>query len=472
MTNVFPGMAIEPIELPAAANSNFRPTVAILTFIAATTALMLSGAAGQLHILFPAMALIVGVYLYRNYPTVYVSFVLWMWFLSPFVRRVVDYRSYWMDPNPILIAPALVTAICAITLVKNVNRHWHSSLLPYLLMASGITMGLLVGIALGNPKDSAATYLLWIAPLCFGYYLQTLSASVPQLKKTIINTFIGFVVVCGSYALFQFITAPSWDCNWLEMVSVNSISPSFGKPDPFELRVWSTLNAPGPFSVALLVGLLMLFVYSGWAKLPALIVGYASFLLCMVRSSWISWLVAILLIAYFNRRRIYNLILPILGLIVVAAFLTQWPPIADKLHERFASTASIGSDESVLDRKHLYDVMPEYLLRHPLGRGLSNSPIFEDLPLDSGLLSTPLQLGWLGTLLLFLGLAVQLSRCGLESKSLTFERICQLAAFALLLQIAGSQVFAGLSAMLLWTLCGLVVGSKKQFTRTRVAVLE
>ncbi len=469
MTNVFPDMSVDPVDLPVTTSSNFRPVLVISTFIALTCALM-AGAAGSLHFLFPAMATVVGLYLYRSYPAFYVSFVLWMWFLSPFVRRVVDYRSYWMDANPILLAPAIVTIICAVTFIKNVNRSWHSSLLPYLLIASGITMGLIVGIVLGKPVDAAATYLLWIAPLCFGYYLQTFPLEVQQLKKTIVKTFVGSVVVCGSYALFQFVTAPAWDCNWLEMVSLNSVSPSFGKPNPFELRVWSTLNAPGPFSVALMVGLLMLFVYSGWAKLPAIIVGYASFLLCMVRTSWLSWLVAMALIAYFNRRRLYNLILPLLGLSIIIACLTQWPPIADQLHDRFASAAGVGSDESVIDRKHLYDIMPNYLLSHPMGRGLSNSPVFEGRPLDSGLLSTPLQLGWLGTLLVILGLTIQLLRCRIIGDSLTFERVCQFAAFALLIQIAGSQVFGGLSALLLWSLCGLVVGREKQFIQLSVLV--
>ena len=461
MTNTYPTVAFESVTFPAAANSIKKPVLVIAVFIALTAGLLLGGGAGLLHMLFPAMALAAGVYLYRNYPAAYVSFTLWLWFLSPFVRRVVDYRSYWLDANPILIAPALVAGISAIALLRKVNTHWHSSALPYLLIASGISMGLLTGVAMGHSKDAAGTYVLWMAPLCFAFYLQTFPADRKQLRSALVSTFVGFVLVGGSYAIFQFVKAPAWDCNWLEMVSANAVSPSFGLPYPFELRVWSTLNAPGPFSVVMLVGLLTLFVYSGWAKLPAAIVGYASFLLCMVRTSWVSWLAAILLIAYFNRNRIYRLILPMLSLGIVIACLTQWPPIADKLHERFASTASAATDESVLDREHLYNVMPEYLLRHPLGRGLSNSPIFEGLPLDSGLLSTPLQLGWLGTFLLVAGLAIQLSRCRLSGHSLTFERIAQFAGFALLLQIVGTQLFTGIYALLFWGLCGVCCGSER-----------
>jgi hypothetical protein len=462
VTDVFPRVEFDPVNLPESAWSTKRAVQVIAAFIAATTALMLSGAAGQLHVLFPAMAVAVGFFLYQKYPAVYVSFTLWLWFLSPFVRRVVDYRSYWVEANPILIAPALVTAISAISILRKVNTQWHSSILPYLLIASGTTMGLLVGVSTGNAKDAVGTYLLWMAPLCFGFYIRTFPLGIQRLKSSLLNTFIGFVVVGGSYALFQFVTAPPWDCHWLETVSLNSVSPSFGQPNPFEIRVWSTLNAPGPFSVVLLVGLVMLFVYKGWAKLPAAIVGYAAFLLCMVRTSWISWLAAILLIAYFNRSRVSRLILPVLVLSSVITCLTQYPPVAEKLHERFASTAAIGSDQSVLDREHLYRVLPEYLLTHPLGRGLSNSPIFEGLPLDSGLLNTPLQLGWFGTLLVTVGLAIQLSRCRLAGHSLTFERISQIAAFVLLLQIAGTQIFMGINATLLWTLLGAVRNGKPQ----------
>src|SRR5215208_7879858 len=69
-------------------------------------ALALGGLAMQvgplLQLLYPLAACAVGGLLYWRYPTLYLGFAWWIWFLTPEVRRLVDYEHGW---NPVAGSP-------------------------------------------------------------------------------------------------------------------------------------------------------------------------------------------------------------------------------------------------------------------------------------------------------------------------------------------------------------------------------
>src|SRR6266852_1783879 len=72
-----------------------------------------------LRVALPAMALLVGVILYASRPILYVQYSLWVWFLTPLVRRLVDWRFGYTDPNIILLAPFLVAGIAGLTVLRS-----------------------------------------------------------------------------------------------------------------------------------------------------------------------------------------------------------------------------------------------------------------------------------------------------------------------------------------------------------------
>ena len=69
-----------------------------------------------------------------------------------------------------------------------------------------------------------------------------------------------------------------------------------GTPEPLGIRVFSTMNSPGPFANVLLAGLLILLTNENFSARPRLrAVGYLSFLLLsLVRSAWIGWFLGLL----------------------------------------------------------------------------------------------------------------------------------------------------------------------------------
>ncbi|WP_377807371.1 hypothetical protein ABNQ38_10180 [Azospirillum sp. A29] len=61
---------------------------------------VLVGKAGLLEIIFPVGALAVGALLVTRDPARFAAFTWWLWFLTPEVRRLVDYQAGWSVISP------------------------------------------------------------------------------------------------------------------------------------------------------------------------------------------------------------------------------------------------------------------------------------------------------------------------------------------------------------------------------------
>src|SRR5215218_7309863 len=79
-------------------------------------------ASGLLELLYPLVALMVGVLLYWRYPALYLGFTWWLWFLTPEVRRLVDYQQGWNPESPVMLAPLLVTALGFLALLRHLQE--------------------------------------------------------------------------------------------------------------------------------------------------------------------------------------------------------------------------------------------------------------------------------------------------------------------------------------------------------------
>ena len=73
-------------------------------------------------LVFPIASLGVGFFLFGRYPILYLGYTWWLWFLTPFVRRLADFNGGYVEPSPILLSPVLVTALCFITLFQQLPK--------------------------------------------------------------------------------------------------------------------------------------------------------------------------------------------------------------------------------------------------------------------------------------------------------------------------------------------------------------
>src|SRR3954470_13468883 len=125
----------------------------VIAGLALLTAGLIATKPGLVHYEFPIASLLTGAFLYRRNPVLYVAFTIWLYFLSPLIRQVVDFRSSWMDPNPILLAPLLATCITGWFFLSSINRSWfHKSVRPYAFAILSIASGLLGGLLLNPSK--------------------------------------------------------------------------------------------------------------------------------------------------------------------------------------------------------------------------------------------------------------------------------------------------------------------------------
>jgi hypothetical protein len=97
--------------------------IAILGLILFSALCILVHAGRLLNLAFPLGTFAVGVFLYLRYPILYLGFTWWVWFLTPWVRRLIDYQSGWTDPSPVLLAPSLVTFVTLATFVRHLPNR-------------------------------------------------------------------------------------------------------------------------------------------------------------------------------------------------------------------------------------------------------------------------------------------------------------------------------------------------------------
>jgi hypothetical protein len=139
-----------------------------------------------------------------------------------------------------------------------------------------------------------------------------------MLGQVLTNTFLWGVLLMSAYGMYQFLVAPPWDSYWLTEISTGmaATSPSFGQPKPYGIRVWSTMNAPGPLSVMLSASLIWLATRDRIGSIIIALGGYGVLLLTMGRGAWLQTAFGLLLLIVGCRRR-----LPLRGL--AALFITN-----------------------------------------------------------------------------------------------------------------------------------------------------
>lgn len=208
----------------------FRPTLAwlvLLGFVFLSALFILAGVGKILNLVFPAGSLAVGVFLYFRYPFLYLSFMWWMWFLTPLVRRLADYKSSFTDPSPLLLAPYLVTAVTLVNVWQYLPTIYRRGGLAFILSFMGVFYGFFVGLIYRSPVQVGIALLEWLAPVLISFHFFVNWQDYPHYRKIIQRTFLWAVLVLGAYGIFQYLVAPEWDRLWLINADINSAGRPF-----------------------------------------------------------------------------------------------------------------------------------------------------------------------------------------------------------------------------------------------------
>jgi hypothetical protein len=412
---------------------------------------------------FVPAATLVGIYLYRSHPSLYIGFNWWVWILTCFARRFIEIKSGFVVTSPILLAPYLVSLPTAITLLFHAHKLLRRKLFPFFLVIVALCFAYIVGIV--STGIAAASYglLVWIVPVLLGFHIAVQSDIYPAIRAVLQRAMVASVLFMGVYGVYQFVRPMPWDVFWMYAAHMTVI----GIPEPMKFRVFSTMNSPAPFAVVMMASLIVVLSQRTTFSWLALGAGATSLLLTTVRTSWLAFAIGFLMFAwYVPFRSISRIVVPLvmLGALIIA--LTAFTPLGDVITTRFASFGTLDDDISLHERMNLYSDIGNRVMNTPLGEGMGGTGPAATMSqgtamqnFDSGLLDIVFSLGWFGALVYILGLVglVSFALRIREVRGDYFDLALRAAAIATLSILPSFNSLVGVDGIVFWGFLGLCI---------------
>ncbi|WP_204140542.1 O-antigen ligase domain-containing protein [Halomicronema sp. CCY15110] len=440
-----------PQQLPIVSQQETHIPV-LIGFLCFSLILGFSGLGDLLTLSFPFISFGVGLYFYKKSQSTYIRFVWWLWFLSPLIRRIADQYSSYTEPSILLLAPFMVTLIS----VKGFFDDWTSQKLPFLMSTYAVIYGAVIAVFFQSPTSLVITTLDWLVPVVFASFLYTNWRSYPEIRSLFQSTFLWGLLLMGAYGVVQFLFLPEWDKSWM----INAEFASAGRPEPFMINVWSTMSSNRPLSTVFMAGLLHLLVMDrkGPLFLGANIFGFMTFLLARKRTSWLSFVVGlILLMGSLSLRKQVQIIATAIAIALCLVPLVSLEPFSEVIVGRLETLSNLESDGSAEARQETYAALQDEAFGSWIGEGLGAGSF------DSAILSSLLSIGWFGSSIYFGGLAISLLKMAIIplKPGDSFAAASRAVAFATVTQLPLGQPHTEVQGMIMWSSIALVLSAQK-----------
>lgn len=419
--------------------------------------------AGLIEVLVPlASAGIAVLLLHRRNDASYLTFVVWLWLLTPLLRRVVDEASGFSEQSLILLAAPLASLPA---LMPGLARRRELPPFASRAFAFGLiafAYSFLSGVLQSGPVPAVLSLVMWLPPLAVGLWTATAPIDGWRLRRALGRLAVHGAIVVGAYGVYQFFLIPGWDATWMSNVDLTSI----GRPLPLEVRVFSTLNSPGVMASVLGVFLIVLTATKSRLRWPAVLFGFAAFGLSLVRMAWLGFIVAIVaLVASGQRRAVLNAVLIIA---VPSVLLIGFDgPAQDAVTDRFDNSVENSESDKSFESRVIFhrEVLPA-ALRDVQGRGFGSTgtavaSIRDDddrviaVP-DSGVLDALFSMGSvIGTAFLAVVVSAAVGAWRQGRRGDPLDQAIGAAVVALAAQMVLGTVLLSASGVLFWVLIGV-----------------
>ena len=435
-------------------------------------ALLFSPGSGILTYICPIFAVVFGWALLRNSRADYIRFTLWLWFLTPLIRRLVDFRSGGDVHSLILVTPYLASCVPLYEIISGGHAVFDRRSFPLLSMTAAVLLGLPIGLANFGAPAAFQSFLTWIAPLCFALFLYQHRTHFPEMFRTFEQTMICGALVAAGYGVYQYFFLPGWDALWMENVD----NPTFFKAVAMDVRVFSTMNGPQVLALFLSTGLLLALHSRDKIRYFASPVIALALVLTMARTAWMSFVFGLIYLVLRGGARL-RLQVGVVAAIAVCLFglALQDQDVAAKVWQRFDTFKNVGHDESFNSRIEGHEALLVYLSDNPFGFGLGgpadgseaaerkgNIKIPSDLSVqnDSSIAAVMLSLGIFGSLLAgisFVMIAAAVMR--LEAAHGSSTEALKVLALVFLVEAPCETVVNGPCGFLTWAVLGLCLAA-------------
>jgi hypothetical protein len=370
----FPAIAERTQHLPGAPRrSNCHWT--LIAFALVTVGLLWSPASSMLLYIFPVMTVLLASYLYRNNLADYVTLVCWLWFLTPLLRRMVDFHVGFARPALMLLAPPLALCPPAIWLFAGWRKVLRPYTAPMLCVLATYVYAAFIGVLNFDPRFVFQDLLTWVAPVIFAFTLIHHRDQAPEMFRAFEKAFIYGLLAVSVYGIAQFFLMPAWDAFWMGQITMDSI----GNPRPTEVRVFSSMNAPQTLASFLVAGLIAAFNSRFRIRFVAIPAGLLCLALSLARSGWVAAAAGILYLLWkLPQRQRFQLVIAGLVAAVALIFALQNPDLEKVLSSRFDSLTDVKKDGSFMDRVYGYQLLFGGFLNNPFGLGMGATPAVEE----------------------------------------------------------------------------------------------
>lgn len=438
----------------AGADSTSNLTLGIFLLV---TLAGLGGAGGSLFPpLFVGAAVLAGLAAYYREPGRYLALVYGLVFFAPWVRRVVDLHHGYNPTNLVLLAPVLVTLTSALTILYRARELRGTMLFPFTFALAAVAYAYGVGVLKNGFVPATYSMLTWVAPISFAIHLNLNWRIFPRLRDSFLTFLQWALPLMSIYGIYQLIRPPAWDTYWMQSANVASV----GVPIPFGFRVFGTLNMPGPYAVALLIGMLFLLGTSRRGTFITLSLALVGLLLTRTRSSWVAFVVGFLIVQFMGpvRRMLRNWLIMI-AMVALAIPLLSLDVFRGTITSRLASFASISTDDSYRSRQGLSWAATQAIYENAEGEGLGATgggvkllQVERQASIDNGFLEIFYVLGWPGGALLTIGLVGNLLTLirFRDARTDAFANSARAIFWALLSVLLIGDIFSGSMGVMFW----------------------
>jgi O-Antigen ligase len=399
----------------------------------------------------------------RKNPWDYLLFTLWVAALTPFARRLVDMAAGWDAKNIMLAAPFLVTAPMVPAVLQRLRTVDTGAALFPGLAALCIFYGFTVTLLRGEPVPALIGVADWGVPIFYFFFVAAHRDRITELLDRLPGFVTTNMLLLGAYGVWQFVDPPIWDRLWMQGVDQGP----FGLPEPFMIRVFSTMNSNGPFSCWIMVLIILSFGFTSWLMPVARFAGLLALAFTTVRTSWGGLAIAMLILAVSSGRKVIRYaIAVVLASLVVVSVVALVPKINEVISQRIATFNDLQQDGSLLEREDEASRMQTLIADNPLGVGIGalgrgtiaagSGQILFDGAIDDGVLEIFGSLGWLVGFIYcaaLMGIALQ---CARRARQFAFQqKVCFAAGVACLAALPLTNIVTGVTGTLMWMMFGL-----------------
>ena len=369
--------------------------------------LLLAHAGRVVESVYLPISLLIAVYLCYKFPRIYVAYVLLATAISPLVNRIAASQSVLLPKSPVLAAPFLVVAVSAFRMWRGRPPGYRA--LTFTLPLLAIFYGVGIGVFTIGVRAVIIPAAGWLCPLFFGFYCYANEDTKHSLAEMYLRSISVAGLFIAVYGLMQYWSPFQWDIDWLQRMQEQGMALSMGQPEPYGIRIFSTVSNSAGAAVFLASAFLAISTVEARWRIPAMACTVVTLILTSVRAAWMALAIAafLLLLRASNKARVQA----VAGLVVlVFAMITAGQTAqGDKILERFNTFGQLKKDHSLRDRETDINEALSMAGNKPFGGGVGYTTHGRDVRFsaaDVGGVSIPIELGWFGTLLYAAGLVI------------------------------------------------------------------